>query len=151
MEKWVNMNIQKVRIVSNNICYGPEPLPTDEVEQHLSISSIGRVWFTAYDYSDGYGKYKISRRYQFGISKSITNKIMELFSLYCNSEPMTPYVTDIGIWEMTITDIEGKEHKFKGSLCGSICVKDIDLSCYLRGHIPIDRLFLFDGDIGYYD
>lgn len=42
------MQIQKVRIISNNICYGPKPLPEDEVEQHLTISASGRVWFTGY-------------------------------------------------------------------------------------------------------
>lgn len=35
------MNIQKIRIISNNICYGPGPSPKDEVEQHLTISANG--------------------------------------------------------------------------------------------------------------
>lgn len=33
---------QKVRIVSNNICYGPSPEPDDEVEQHIIINADGR-------------------------------------------------------------------------------------------------------------
>lgn len=37
--------IRSIRIKSNNICYGPEPGADDEVEQYLSISSTGRVWF----------------------------------------------------------------------------------------------------------
>ncbi|MCO1604491.1 hypothetical protein [Desulfosporosinus nitroreducens] len=45
------MQIQKIRIVSNNISYGPEPLLEDEVEQHLTISASGRVWFTGYKYA----------------------------------------------------------------------------------------------------
>ncbi|NLK94539.1 MAG: hypothetical protein GX275_05015 [Clostridiales bacterium] len=143
------MDIQKIRIISNNICYGPEPQPTDEIEQHLTISSIGRVWFSSYNYSGGYGKYKISRKHQFAISKAITNKIMELFSLYADSEYIPNDITDCGMWEMTITNNEGKEYKFMGSLCEGMCVKDIDLSCFLREYIYIDRLFVFDGDIEY--
>jgi hypothetical protein len=38
------LQIQTVRIISNNICFGPEPLPDDEVEQHLTISASGRIW-----------------------------------------------------------------------------------------------------------
>ena len=37
------MDIYKIKLISNNICYGPEPSTTDEVEQHLTISSIGDV------------------------------------------------------------------------------------------------------------
>lgn len=42
--------IRSIRIESNNICYGPEPGADDEVEQYLTISSTGRVWFSARNY-----------------------------------------------------------------------------------------------------
>lgn len=45
---------QKVRIVSNNICYGPSPKPDDEVEQHITINADGRVWFSAYNFGSGF-------------------------------------------------------------------------------------------------
>ena len=38
--------LKKIRIVSNNICYGPMPDSDDEVEQHLTINDEGRVWFS---------------------------------------------------------------------------------------------------------
>lgn len=44
------MDIQKFKLISNNICYGPEPSPNDEVEQHLTISATGDVWFIGYNY-----------------------------------------------------------------------------------------------------
>lgn len=44
------MRIQKIRIISNNICYGPEPSQKDEVEQHLTISANGRVVLSRYNY-----------------------------------------------------------------------------------------------------
>lgn len=40
--------LKKVRIVSNNICYGPMPEPDEEIEQHLTINDEGRVWFSGY-------------------------------------------------------------------------------------------------------
>lgn len=35
--------LKKMRIVSNNICYGSMPEPDEEVEQHLTINDEGRV------------------------------------------------------------------------------------------------------------
>lgn len=42
------MNIQKIQIISNLIGYGLKPEPEDEVEQRLTISRNGRIWFTAW-------------------------------------------------------------------------------------------------------
>ena len=138
------MQIQKVRIISNNICYGPEPLPGDEVEQHLTISATGRVWFTGYKYASGFSKYEICRKRQLAIGKPVAKEILALFSQYINSNQLVCYATDIGSWEMSITDTEGKSFIFKGSLCGGVTVGDIDLTYYLRKQIPIDSLFVFE-------
>lgn len=138
------LQIQKVRIISNNICYGPEPLPNDEVEQHLTISASGRVWFTGYKYANGFGKFDISRKHQFNIGKPVVKEILELFSQYLDSDQLTCYATDIGTWEMKITDTKGEVHTFNGSLCGGVTVGDIDLTYYLREQIPIDSLFVFE-------
>jgi hypothetical protein len=139
------LQIQKVRIISNNICYGPEPLPEDEVEQHLTISASGRVWFAGYKYANGFGKFKICRRQQFAIGKPVVKEILALFSQYINSNQLVCYATDIGSWEMVITDTEGKEYTFKGSLCGGMTVVDIDLTQFLREYLSINQLFVFDG------
>lgn len=137
------MDIQKIRIISNNICYGPEPSPTDEVEQHLTISSTGRVWFTGYNYAGGFGKYGIGRKQQFSIGKIIIQEVLNLFSQYCESGQLRCYATDIGVWEMQITDTENIKHIFKGSLCGEVFVWNTDLTGYIRKHIPVDNLFIF--------
>lgn len=140
------MPIQKIRIESNNICYGPEPSTTDEVEQHLTISASGRVWFTGYNYAGGFGKYEIGRKQQFSIEKIVVDEILNLFSQYYESEQLLCcYTTDIGIWKMEITDTENKKYTFKGSLCGGVSVEDIDLTDYIREHILIDGLFVFSG------
>lgn len=91
------MDIQKIRIISNNICYGPEHSPTDEVEQHLTISSTGRVWFAGYNYAGGFGKYEIGRKQQFSIEKITTDEILNLFSQYCEGGQLPCYATDVGV------------------------------------------------------
>lgn len=139
------MQIQKVRIVSNNICYEPEPLSEDEVEQHLTISASGRVWFTGYKYADGFDKFEICRRQQFAIGRSVLKKILEFFSQYLNSDQLVCYATDIGTWEMEITDIERKVYTFRGSLCGGVTVGDVDFTQLLIEYLSINQLFAFDG------
>lgn len=102
------MNIQKIRITSNNICCGTEPSSTYEVEQHLTILATGRVWFTGYNYGGGFGKYEIGRKQQFGMENITINEILNIFFQYCENELLLCYATDIGIWEMEITDTENK-------------------------------------------
>lgn len=38
--------LKKIRINSNNVCYGPYPREDDETGQHLTISDQGGVWLT---------------------------------------------------------------------------------------------------------
>lgn len=56
-----------------------------------------------------------------------------------------PFSLLIGDWEMTITETNHDEHKFKGSMCGGVAVDDTDLTDYIRAHIPVDDLFVFGG------
>lgn len=138
------MDIQKVKIISNNIGYGPEPSPNDEVEQHLTISSTGRIWFTGYNYGGGLSNYIVGRRKQLSIGKNKADDILTLISLYFDNKPLTIFATDIGEWEIIITDTSKNNHKFKGSICGEVTLGDTDLTEYIRKHIPIDSLFVFD-------
>lgn len=43
-----------------------------------------------------------------------------------------------------VTDTEGKECAFEGLLCGGVTVGLVDLTDYIREHIPINGLFVFD-------
>lgn len=40
--------VKRIKLVSNCLCYGPAPMPEDEAEQHLTICSDGRVFFSSY-------------------------------------------------------------------------------------------------------
>jgi len=69
---------------------------------------------------------------------------LELFSQYLKNYQLTCYAVDIGTWEMNIIDTKGEVHTFKGSLCGGVSVGDIDITRFLRSHLPINQLFIFD-------
>lgn len=80
------MQIQEVRIGSNNICYGSEPLSEDEVKQHLTIPASGRILFTGHKYANGFGKFEVCRRQRFAIAKLVAKEILALFLQYLNSD-----------------------------------------------------------------
>ncbi len=63
-----------IHIVSSNICYGPCPEPTDEVEQHLTISSEGQVKFSSLNFGYGMEKYEKGRSKEFNIGKPVAEK-----------------------------------------------------------------------------
>ncbi|WP_307761012.1 hypothetical protein [uncultured Phascolarctobacterium sp.] len=139
------MQIQKVQIISDLLCYGPRPEPNDEVEQRLTISSSGRIWFTRYSYGTGYGKYEVGRKKQLFIGKARAAKLLELISSYIENNDICIVATDIGDWNMTAVDVVGKKYSKTGSMCGGVIARDIDLTDYIRMAILIEELTVFGG------
>ena len=46
--------LKRIRIISENVCYGPAPQPGEEVEQRLTLTDVGGVFFTSYTWqADG--------------------------------------------------------------------------------------------------
>jgi len=137
---------KKIRIISNNICYGPTPEPNEEVEQHITINSEGRVWFSAYNFGSGYSKHERSRSKAYNIDKDSATKILDSFAAYFSGNNIEVLATDIGVWDMEITNTEGKVYKFRGSLCADFDVDGIDLSDMVREALGMDDLYVFDGN-----
>ena len=44
--------LRSARIISDGYGYGPKPEPGEEIEQHLTISRTGQVWFSGYHYPE---------------------------------------------------------------------------------------------------
>ncbi len=138
--------LQKIRIVSNGICYGPCPEPDDEVEQHLTINAEGRVWFSSYNFGEVPGKYQKANARNFKIDHTVTDHIFRAFSLYFGNEYTEVFATDIGDWLMELTNTEGKTYRFRGSLCADFDFEGDDLSDLIRDGLGMDNLYVFDGN-----
>lgn len=136
---------KKMRIVSNGICYGPRPEPDDIVEQSITINSDGQVWYSGYAFGDGYGKYKKAETNNFKIEKEIAQNAINKVSKYFSREYEEVFATDIGNWELELTNTEGQVYKFSGSLCAEFEIDGIDLSDLIRDSLDIDDLYVFDG------
>ena len=138
--------LQKVQIVSDLQCYGPCPEPDDVIEQRLTVSANGQVWFTEYLYGElGSKKHSVSRQARLSIGKDKSAAILSLVADYCESYSMMIHCTDIGDWKLTATAPDGEKKRISGSLCGGIIVEDIDLTDYIREQISIDNLAVFGG------
>lgn len=137
--------LKKMRIVSNGICYGPCPEPDDIVEQRITINSDGQVWYSGYAFGDGYGKYKKAETNNFKIKKETAQNAINKVSKYFSREYEEVFATDIGNWELELTNTEGKVYKFSGSLCAEFEIDGVDLSDLIRDSLDIDDLYVFDG------
>ena len=138
--------LKKVRIVSNNIRYGPMPQPDDEVEQHLTINNEGRVWFSGYNFGHGGERYEKARTKNFKIDKLATDRLMEALAAYFGNEYIEVFATDIGDWVMELTNTDGTTYKFRGSLCADFDYEGTDLSDLVRDTVGMDDLYVFDGN-----
>ncbi|MEI3614299.1 hypothetical protein [Pseudogracilibacillus sp. SO30301A] len=138
--------LKKMRIVSNNICYGPMPEPDEEVEQHITINDEGRVWFSGYNYGRTGEKYKKARSKYFKIEKASAEKLLSTIAEYFSNEYIETFATDIGDWTMELTNTDGVTYRFRGSLCADFDVTGTDLSDLVRDIVGMDDLYVFDGN-----
>lgn len=138
--------LKKIRIVSNALSYGLEPGHDEEVEQHLSISDIGQVWFSGYAWGIA-GQYEKRREKVFTISKVDTNRLFAAITAYFSDEKYTEvFATDIGVWILELTNAEGSTYRFHGSLCAGFEYEGTDLSDMVRDVFGMDDLYVFDGN-----
>lgn len=140
-----NIPLKKMRLISNNVCYGPCPEENEEVEQHLTISSDGRVWFSRYNFGRC-GKYEMREKAQINIGSEEAAKILAYIKDYFTNKAIEVYATDVGTWELTLTDVNGAQTIEKGSLISDPFCDENLLCNILREHLPFNDMFLFDGN-----
>ena len=138
--------IKKIRIISNNLSFDKIPYPDDEVEQRLSINSEGRVYFSTYKFGSGEKSYPKKRSKIFKIEKDTSSKLLSVLAAYFSKRYDKTFTTDIGRWNIEITDIDGKVYKYNGSFDSDLEYEGIDLSDFLRDSLGMDDLYAFDGN-----
>ena len=142
------MGNSSFRLISNNICYGPEPTFSDEVEQYLTVSSSGRVWFSARNYRQYREERGFSRKKQINIGSwkaSFLNYLVSRFE-------ERPMVTDCGSFGLEIRFEDGTIRKVSGPLIGDDLIPlsgnvNTSLTKLLRRYITIYGLWGFDGSL----
>ena len=138
------MTIRKIQISSNVIGYGPMPESDTEIEQHLTINDKGQVWFSRYQFGDGFGKYQLMKKDILQIAKEAAEEIMKTADDVLNAQDDL-FATDVGVWELTATDYSGKETHKSGSMIYGDCVAINRLCRMIRSALERNDLFLLDG------
>ncbi len=135
----------KIRLISNNIGYGPPPNYDDEVEQRLTLTADGRAWLSFYSYGLGEGKYKLTNMRRYKLDASKAQSILSSISRYFYEQFVPCFATDIGDWVLHITSEDGSISHFSGSLCANYKIDGVDLSDLLRNSLGIESLWCFNG------
>ena len=141
-------NVKRVKIHSNNMGYGFLPREGTEVEQHLTITDDGRVWLTHYAISEdlNFAKLTKTEQRQFKISADKAKFLLDKYTKYFRDEYEISFATDVGSFEMQITDDEGKTAYFIGPLICEFEVDGYDLSQLTRDTVEDQTLFVFDNN-----
>lgn len=132
--------IKKLRLESNGLCYGPVPMPSEETEQRLTINSEGRVWLTRDSFANG-----IIEKTNFKANEEAVKNLLEVVASRFSRDHELHFVTDIGSWEMILTNEEGKEFRYSGPMMESTDDVTYGLSDMTRRVLGRDDLFIFDG------
>ena len=140
------MAVKDVRLISNVIGYGPEPLFNEEVEQHLTISSRGEVCCRRFVYGDDGEDFVIKNEERVNISEEAANRILAYIDKFIEKyEPI--WATDSGRWQLEALFDDGSNMSIRGPMIGTEPIDGIDLSEMIREEVPIEGMFLFDGNL----
>ena len=143
---WYNRDM-KLQIISCNPCNEPLPMPEEEVEQRLTISSCGQVWFAARSFRQHQaGQGTIWFRHV-GIGRWKAEHIINCFAGYLIKDYRATWC-DGGDWSAAITDAEGRRIFARGQLRGGVTYRRADLSQLIRRIVPIRDMWVFDAATG---
>lgn len=134
----------KIKLISNSMCYGPCPMPDQEIEQRITITPT-HIWVSRYDYGEG-EPYKLRQRFDGRIARENGDAILKSIEDYFkNEECFIPYATDVGDWVLTLTNENGEDYRFVGSLISLGTLLD-DISQDMRKRLDMPFLYLFNGE-----
>ena len=136
--------IKSIRIDSENICYGPMPKPDDEVFQHLTINSKGRVWLTRYTFGNGFSDYLLKSKEYYRLSDEATKLLFDALEDYFFDDNSEIYeVTDVGSWSAMIILENEEPIAWHGSLISDEG-KLHNISEMIRSELKDNSIYVFD-------
>ncbi|MBO6048033.1 MAG: hypothetical protein J6P61_09880 [Erysipelotrichaceae bacterium] len=110
----------------------------DEVEQTLTVLINGDVYLDTVIYGEGYGQYQDGRHEHVYVGDQ-GFEIIKYVSLYFAKHGSWGIVPGLGSWRLTMTDSEGKDYMYYGSLTGA----HNELTNYIRERVNLDGLCVF--------
>lgn len=140
-----NGKIKQLRLISNCFGYGPWPEPGTEVEQHLTITSDGRIWFSKYCFNDGV-RYKCTFLERLHIPSDTAVQLVNQLAEFFSNSYVEDFVTDCGDWRLEIIEGAG-QNKYHGPLIPSPCPYLNQVSYQIRETLGREDILAFDGKV----
>lgn len=140
--------VLKIQIISTPCYFCTPPEGNYELAQKLTIRSDGRVWLSKTYYEEPciLSVPSGNATQQFTISPYSVTHIFDAIKAYFETERIFILATDVGDWELAITNTDGGEFKFQGSLCDDLMVNEQGLSTLIRSELEMPDLLVFDGN-----
>ncbi len=137
--------LQKMRLVANNMGYGPLPPPDEEVEQRLTVTANGKVWLSRWCLHENMTYVLISRE-QFKVEPTCTKSLFSRIAAYFSERETAGMATDVAVWELELTNLEGTSFPFTGPMLRGFSTELDAISDKLRSVLDRKGLFAFDGE-----
>lgn len=137
--------LKKAKLISNSLCYGPCPMPDDEIEQRLTLTDDGRLFFTRYNYGNG-EKYIKSAERRIKLDNEVTAHLLKILEEYFSDEFNVIMATDVGEWKLILTNTEDEDFCFRGSLVPTKNSILDNISDIFRSSLDMPELYMFDGN-----
>ena len=138
--------IQKIRLVSKNICRTYSPQEREDVEQHLVLYRNGRVFFSAYQLVNDSQAYHRSQKQWLQIPQNTAETAFDYFLRFFVPFHKDETEPDVGSWTLELTNSEGMKFHFKGPLYPYPYSDYHGLSILLRRLLRMDQLWIFEGN-----
>ena len=135
--------IEKIELWSNAEGFGPCPQPEEEIEQYLILRADGTGSLSGYGY--GKGKNKLIKSRSLQLNLAVASQILNYFTLYFSGNRKELECTDVGSWNLKMTNSEGKIYRYHGALAKGLSKELEYISNKMRKELCIDLLFAFDG------
>lgn len=133
--------LEKIHLVSDNLCFGPCPAPDDETIQRLTICRDGRIFLTVCNYMNA-ELYRQWLRCDPAQAGCLLDKIAKRFSA---EECLYDYLTDVGKWTLQLSFSDGSKKELSCSLHGGHIGFD-GLTDEMRRLAGMPSLFGFSGE-----
>lgn len=137
--------IRKLRLISMQGGY--EPLPKvgldSNYEQVLTISEDGTAHVVHYSQRTIFNSQGIISQEKLRLNSDVVLHIFNAIEQTFEGKMVTPNVTDVGVWGLSLVNSEGKTFRISGSLIDTVFP---DLSDYIRENMAREDLYLFDGN-----
>ena len=136
----------KMKLVSNRVGYGPCPEPSDETEQRIVIDATGKVSVSRYLNGPGFGDRPVRRNTKrFRIPADIAAYTLQRLGDYFASDSELLFATDVGMWDLILTNTDGETFKYSGSLAPDDGGFFENISEAIRAQLNMPDLYVFDG------